>query len=297
VEPEIDRFIRYLATERGLSDNYQLSVQQSLEHFRAWAEDQGVTSVRSMDRPLLSRFLASRKERGMSSGTIRLNLIALRGFFRFVLQRGWIESDPSDGLDLPRLDQKLPRTLSERDVTALIEAIDVREPLGLRDRAIVELFYASGLRLTELVRAAVYWIDPEARSIRVTGKGGKTRIIPFGVRARDALQAYLSKERPLLAGPRSGDEVFLSNRGRRLTAARLWQMLRERALAAGLDPELIHPHLLRHSFATHLLAHGADLRVIQEMLGHADISTTQIYTHVDSTRLKQVHRQFHPRGS
>ena len=297
MELETDRFIRFLATERGLSDNYQLSVQQSLEHLRAWLESQGITDVCTIDRTHLTKFLAARKESGMSSGTVRLNLIVLRGFFRFLLQRGLIPADPSDGLDLPRLGRTLPRTLSEAEMTSLIEGIDVSKPLGLRDRAIVELFYGSGLRLIELVKAAVHWIDPEARSIRVTGKGGKTRVVPFGTAARDAVQAYLAKERPLLATVRGGDEVFLSNRGRRLTPARLWQMLRERAIAAGLDPELIHPHLLRHSFATHLLAHGADLRVIQEMLGHADISTTQIYTHVDSSRLKQVHRQFHPRGS
>jgi integrase/recombinase XerD len=297
MDHEIDRFIRYLATERGLSDNYQLSVQQSLEHFRAWAEREGVTSVAAVDLATLTRFLAARKERGVSSGTFRLNLIAIRVFFRFLHRRGIIAVDPADGLDLPRPERRLPHTLSEAQIGALIDAIDVGRPLGLRDRAIIELFYGSGLRLTELVRAAVHWVDSEARSIRVTGKGGKTRVIPFGVRARDALQEYLGRERPRLVNPKSGEEVFLSNRGRRLTAARVWQMLRERAIVAGLDPELIHPHLLRHSFATHLLAHGADLRVIQEMLGHADIATTQIYTHIDSTRLKQVHRQFHPRGS
>lgn len=297
MEHEIDRFLRYLATERGLSENYQISVQQSLEHFRAWAEGRGVVAVREVDLPTLTRFLADRKERGASSGTLRLNLISLRVFFRFLQRRGFIAEDPADGLDAARPEQRLPHALSESQVQALIEGIDGAQPLGLRDRAIIELFYGSGLRLSELVQAPVHCADLESRIIRVTGKGGKTRVIPFGVRARDALDAYLSRERPALALPRSGDALFLSVRGRTLTPARVWQMLRERAVVAGLDPELIHPHLLRHSFATHLLAHGADLRVIQEMLGHADIATTQIYTHVDSTRLKQVHRQFHPRGT
>jgi integrase/recombinase XerD len=297
MEHEIDRFLRYLATERGLSENYQISVQQSLEHFRAWAEGRGVVAVREVDLPTLTRFLADRKERGASSGTLRLNLISLRVFFRFLQRRGFIAEDPADGLDAARPEQRLPHALSESQVQALIEGIDGTQPLGLRDRAIIELFYGSGLRLSELVQAPVHCADLESRIIRVTGKGGKTRVIPFGVRARDALDAYLSRERPALALPRSGDALFLSVRGRTLTPARVWQMLRERAVVAGLDPELIHPHLLRHSFATHLLAHGADLRVIQEMLGHADIATTQIYTHVDSTRLKQVHRQFHPRGT
>lgn len=297
MDHEVDRFIRYLATERGLSENYQLSVQQSLEHFRAWAEGQGVVRVGEVDLPLLTRFLAGRKGEGVSPGTLRLNLIALRVFFRFLHRRGFLAEDPADGLDAPRPERRLPHTLSESQVAGLIEAIDPGEPLGLRDRAMIELFYGSGLRLTELVKAPLHGMDLETRAIRVTGKGGKTRVVPFGVPAREALEAYLARERPRLAPPQARDEIFLSNRGRPLTAARVWQMLRERALRAGLDPELIHPHLLRHSFATHLLAHGADLRVIQEMLGHADIATTQIYTHVDSTRLKQVHRQFHPRGT
>jgi integrase/recombinase XerD len=297
MEHEIDRFLRYLATERGLSDNYQLSVHQSLEHFRAWAEGQGVVAVQEVDLPFLSQFLASRKQSGVSSGTLRLNLISLRVFFRFLHRRGLLPENPADGLDAARPERRLPRTLSEAEIEALIEGIDVAKPLGLRDRAMMELFYGSGLRLAELVKAPVHCVDLESRTIRVTGKGGKTRVVPFGVQAREALDAYLLRERPSLAQPRSGDAMFLSIRGRPLTPARVWQMLRERAVVAGLDPELIHPHLLRHSFATHLLAHGADLRVIQELLGHADIVTTQIYTHVDSTRLKKVHRQFHPRGT
>lgn len=297
MDHEIDRFIRFLATERGLSDSYQLSVQQSLEHFRQWAEGEGVVQIGAVDRPLLTRFLAFRKGLGSSAGTLRLNLLALRGFFRFLHRRGRLAKDPSDGLEASRPERHLPRTLSEAQINVLIEAIDVREPLGLRDRAMVELFYGSGLRLMELVRAPLHAVDLDARILRVTGKGGKTRMVPFGGRARDALEAYTLRERPRLAVAKSGDEIFLSKSGRRLTPVRIWQMLRQRALKAGLDPELIHPHLLRHSFATHLLTHGADLRVIQELLGHADISTTQIYTHVDSSRLKQVHRQFHPRGS
>jgi len=296
VDAEIDRFIRHLATERGLSDHYQLSVHQSLACFQEWAAGQGVGTVQEVDRPLLSRFLAARTAQGLSRSTLRINVLALRGWFRFLHQRGILPADPSEDLASARPERKLPRTLSETDMTALLESVDPAKPLGLRDRAILELFYGSGLRLAELVGATLPEIDLDVRSIRVTGKGGKTRIIPFGTRARDALEEYLGRERPVLATSKSGSEIFLSNRGRRLTPARIWQMLRERALGAGLDPDLVHPHLLRHSFATHLLAHGADLRVIQELLGHADIATTQIYTHVDATRLKDVHRQFHPRG-
>jgi integrase/recombinase XerD len=296
VDAEIDRFIRHLATERGLSDAYQLSVHQSLACFQDWAAGQGLTSVQAVDRPLLSRFLAARAAAGLSPGSLRIQVLALRGWFRFLHRRGLLPSDPAEDLPTPRPERKLPRTLSETEIATLIESVDPRKPLGLRDRAILELIYGSGLRLAELVGAILPEIDLDARSVRVTGKGGKTRIIPFGTSARDALEEYLGRERPVLANPKSGDEVFLSHRGRRLTPARIWQMLRERALGAGLDPDQVHPHLLRHSFATHLLAHGADLRVIQELLGHADIATTQIYTHVDRTRLQEIHRRFHPRG-
>ncbi|MEO0447151.1 MAG: tyrosine-type recombinase/integrase, partial [Verrucomicrobiota bacterium] len=175
-------------------------------------------------------------------------------------------------------------------------AMDLRVRLGMRDRTIIELFYSSGLRLTELVQLGIDQVNLEERMIRVQGKGGKVRLVPMGKRAKASLLDYLEKERPALANEGSGHEVFLSNHGRRLTRQRIWQMLKERAAEAGLDPQLIHPHVLRHSFATHLLENGADLRVIQEMLGHADIGTTQMYTHVDAKRLKEVHRTFHPRG-
>ncbi|MFT5465607.1 MAG: integrase/recombinase XerD [Verrucomicrobiales bacterium] len=290
---EIDQFIRYLATERGLSDNYQLSTQQSLNQFAVWLGERSAASVELAD---LSAFLAYRKGLGIAPATLRLNVIALKLFFRFLHHRERIERDPADGLASPKLDRLLPETLSENDIETLLTGIDTQQLLGLRDRAIIELFYSSGLRLTELVTLTMDAVNVDERLVRVTGKGNKTRIVPLGRRAREALIQYSEEERPRLQKPRSGNEVFLSIRGGQLTRQRVWQMLRERALKAGLDPSRIHPHLLRHSFATHLLSGGADLRVIQEMLGHADISTTQIYTHVDQKRLKQVHRSFHPRA-
>ncbi|MEM7014183.1 MAG: site-specific tyrosine recombinase/integron integrase [Verrucomicrobiota bacterium] len=293
MQAEIDQFIRYLATERGLSDNYQLSTQQSLDQFATWAEDPAAADV---SLPDLSEFLAFRKDQGVSAATLRLNVIALKLFFRFLHQRGRIVSDPADGLASPKLDRHLPETLNQAEIETLIAGIDLEEILGLRDRAIIELFYSSGLRLTELLTLTLDAVNIEERLVRVTGKGGKTRIVPLGRRAKTALIQYAEEERPRLQKPHSGNQVFLSIRGRQLTRARIWKMLRERAVKAGLNPESIHPHMLRHSFATHLLSGGADLRVIQEMLGHADISTTQIYTHVDQKRLKQVHKSFHPRA-
>lgn len=292
----VDRFIRHLAVERGLSTNYQISVQQSLGHFAQWAEERSLVDVRAIRMADLASFLADRKAREVSPGTQRLNLIALRVFFRFLHRRALVDRDEADGLVAPKLGRHLPEVLRLEDIESVIESIDESRPLGLRDRAIIELFYSSGLRLSELTGLCVDQVNLEERMIRVTGKGAKTRLVPLGSRAREALLDYMERERPALSSGKAAAEVFLSRQGNRLTRQRVWQMLKERAEQAGLDPAVVHPHVLRHSFATHLLSNGADLRVIQEMLGHADIGTTQIYTHVDHGRLKEVHRKFHPRA-
>ncbi len=296
MDQEIDRFIRYLATERGLSDNYQLSTRRSLEEFARWAETAGkITSVREITLAAVGDYLATLKARGLAASSIKLNVVALKIFCRFLLAKGVLERDPAKTLSLPRIERYLPETLNELQVEQLLESINTAHPLGLRDRAIVELLYASGLRISELANARLENYDSEGRILRVTGKGNKTRLVPVGAKACAALAAYLSAERPHLVGKKSGSEIFLSIRGTKLTTARLWQIVKERAEASGLEAN-IYPHLLRHSFATHLLGNGADLRIIQEMLGHADISTTQVYTHVDQQRLKAVHRKFHPRA-
>jgi integrase/recombinase XerD len=203
--------------------------------------------------------------------------------------------DPAEPIDPPRLEKYLPDTLNEPSVVRLLESIDDAMPLARRDRAMLELLYASGLRVSELTGARLENLFLEEGAVRVTGKGSKTRIIPVGSAARATLTAYLEGERPGLVSRHSGSEIFLSNRGRKLTTARVWQIVKERAKMAGIESN-VYPHLLRHSFATHLLGNGADLRVIQELLGHADIATTQIYTHVDQKHLRDVHRRFHPRG-
>jgi len=206
-----------------------------------------------------------------------------------------VSSDPTETLTLPRIERYLPETLNELQVERLIESIETKQPLGLRDRAIVELLYASGLRIAELANARLENFNVEERILRVTGKGNKMRLVPVGTKACEALAAYLSTERPKLVKARTSSEIFLSSRGTKLTTTRIWQIVKKRAKHSGLEAN-IYPHLLRHSFATHLLSNGADLRIIQEMLGHADISTTQVYTHVDQQRLKAVHRKFHPRA-
>src|SRR5213080_2841112 len=256
MEDSIDAFIRFLAVERGLSENYQPSTQRSLGDFAHWcASSKKIDNPRAVTLPIISEYLGDRKHAGLSASSIKLMVVALKIFFRFLIAKLIVE----------------------------------------RDRAIIELLYASGLRISELANARLENFNFEERIVRVTGKGNKTRLVPVGQKACEALAAYLSVERPKLVKPRSGSEIFLSARGSKLTTARIWQIVKKHAQRSGLEKN-VYPHLLRHSFATHLLGNGADLRIIQEMLGHADISTTQVYTHVDQQRLKAVHRQFHPRA-
>ncbi len=294
MEISCDHFIRYLATERGLSAAYQLSVRQTLDALAAW--------MKKSDKPLrdlgtddLAAFLSQRKSDSLNAASLRITTVHLKVFFRWLALKGTLEMDPAEPLLAPRSDQTLPETLHAAEVLKLLESIDIGQPLGRRDLAILELFYASGLRLSELCKARLEMIDFEEGFLRITGKGGKTRIVRVGHQALDAISHYLNNERPNLVGKKTSSHIFLSVRGTALSPDRVRQIVKERAKFAGIDQN-VYPHLLRHCFATHLLEGGADLRVIQELLGHADISTTQIYTHVDRQRLKAVHRQFHPRG-
>jgi len=296
MEDSIDAFIRFLAVERGLSENYQLSTQRSLSEFARWCgAKKKITHPRGVTLPMMSEYLADRKRSGLSASSIKLVVVALKIFFRFLTAKKIVERDPTEALALPRIERYLPETLNELQVQQLLEKIDTKALHGLRDRAMIELLYASGLRISELANARLEDFNFEQRIVRATGKGNKTRLVPVGRKACEALAAYLSAERPKLVKPRTSSEVFLSERGAKLTTARIWQIVKKHAQRAGLEKN-VYPHLLRHSFATHLLSNGADLRIIQEMLGHADISTTQVYTHVDQQRLKAVHRQFHPRA-
>lgn len=292
----IDAFILHLATERGLSTNYQLLVRRVLEALASWLQqDRSLEDIAAVTTQHLSDYLARRKKDGLAASSARIELVALKIFFRWLAARGKRSGDPAEPILPPRQERQLPDTLNEPDVKTLVESVNGREPLDRRDRAILELFYGSGLRLSELVNARLEHLSLEEGWVRVTGKGNKTRLAPVGSAAREALAGYLEHARPVLVKPKTQSHVFLTINGTRLTPARIWQIVQERAAACGLAGR-VHPHLLRHSFATHLLNNGADLRVIQEMLGHADIATTQIYTHVDQKRLKQVHRQFHPRA-
>lgn len=292
---QIDQFLLYIATERGLSTAYQLSVRQSLDTLVKWLEQKKIQSWSDVGTQDLTRFLTFQKDNGLSSSSLRVSMVHLKIFFRYLTSKKMTVADPAEPLLPPRGDLHLPETLNEKHITDLLESVDISKPLGKRDRAILEMFYASGLRLSELCHARLENLDLEEHFIRVTGKGNKTRLVPVGGRACEAVQSYLKNERPELVKKKTSSWIFLSIRGGALSPERVREIVKQRAKAAGID-QTIYPHLLRHSFATHLLQNGADLRVIQDMLGHADIATTQIYTHVDQKGLKSVHQKFHPRG-
>ena len=290
----IDAFLRHLATERGLSDAYQLSVSQTLVSLAGWLAERGIAPAETGTEELAA-FLSTRKEEGLCASSIRLATVHLRIFYRWLATTGQAAMDPAEPLATSKEEKKLPDTLSARHMEALLGSILNEEKLGRRDKAIIELFYSAGLRLAELCAARLEWMDSEEGFLRVIGKGKKTRLVRVGTKALEAIADYLANERPKLVGRKTSSHIFIGVRGAPLTPERVRQIVRRRAEMAGV-PVSVHPHMLRHSFATHLLEGGADLRVIQELLGHADIATTQIYTHVSSKGLKDAHRKFHPRG-
>ena len=294
----VNSFLLYLAAERGLSVNYRLSVQRTLERFSDWCAEHH-HQPQQVDEALLAgyhRWL--RNECGLSASSCRVAMVHLRQFFRYLAREKELPTNPAALLACGRAGTPLPETLQADAVNQLLQSIDPADlPYGARDRAILEMLYGSGLRVSELVNLRADQVDWEENFLRITGKGNKTRYVPLGGVAAKALRSYLQHARPkLLRHERSaGNILFLSNRGEQLTRDRIRQIIKERARTAGI-PENVYPHIMRHSFATHLLENGADLRVIQDMLGHASLSTTQVYTHVDQKRLVALHQSFHPRG-
>lgn len=291
---EIDEFLLFIATERGLSTAYQLSIRQTLDALCDWARSRRL-ALQDLGTEELSQFLTDRKEKSLEASSLRIASVHLKIFFRWLAAKGRLPMDPAEPLHAPRAEKLLPGTLNVSECRRLLESIETQDPLGARDRAMLELFYSSGLRLSELCQALLEHCDMQEKFLRVTGKGNKTRIVPLGEMAFQALDHYLTHARKNFVKKRTRSHIFLSIRGGCLSPERVREIVKQRAAHAGLEQN-VYPHLLRHSFATHLLEGGADLRVIQELLGHADIATTQIYTHVDQKRLKQVHRTFHPRG-
>ena len=297
----IEAFVERIWSEQGLADNTLSSYRRDLEGFARWLAARGERLDRAT-RESVNRYLATRSATGGRRGTgytARSNarlISTLRHFYRTRLRMGAITEDPTVLLEAPKLPRPLPKALSEREVEALIRAPDVETPLGLRDRAMFELIYATGLRVSELVGLRAEQINLRQGVLRVTGKGGKERLVPLGEEAEHWLQRYYAHARPAILKGRMSDAVFVSNRGEAMTRQMFWTMVKRHAIKAGIEGKRISPHVLRHCFATHLLNHGADLRALQMLLGHSSLSTTQIYTLVAREGLKRLHEKHHPRG-
>lgn len=291
----VDQFLDYLTLERALSPNTREAYAQDLSAFTTFLAARKIATLNGVTRKIIMDFLMHEKDRGLASTSLSRRLVALRVFFRYLQQEGLLAANVTETMDSPKLWRNLPVTLTIKDVERMIQAPDTEKKRGLRDRAILETLYGAGLRASELTGLTLDDLHFDAGYIRCLGKGSKERLVPLGKSAAEAVKNYISIERANTKGAQETRCVFLSQRGKPLTRFGLFQLIKRYAQAAGLDHS-VHPHTLRHSFATHLLSNQAPLRVIQEMLGHADIGTTQIYTHVDATRLKSVHAKFHPRA-
>lgn len=294
-EAAIARFLDRLWMERGLSKNTQSSYHSDLALFSRWLRPQGLELVHAKEAQIHGYFAERSRDADFSARSQARLLSALRQFYRVLLLEGQRKDDPTARLESPKMPRRLPKTLTEQEVVNLINAPDVSTALGLRDRAMLELLYASGLRVTELVGLELPRVNIEHGVVQVVGKGGRERLVPMGEWAMDWLKRYLAESRPQLAQGAASDWLFLTTRGEPMTRHNFWHLIKRHAKTAGVVSAL-SPHTLRHAFATHLLERGADLRTVQSLLGHVDLSTTQIYTHVTKTRLRELHQKHHPRG-
>lgn len=289
-----ERYLSELRVEGGLAPNTLESYRRDLQKFQDFLSARGLDEPAGVTRRTLSEFLGHLKRTNLSPASTVRCMAALRGFFRFLCREGVMREDPMLSLSVPRPWMRLPRTLTQSEVTRLLELPEGPKPEEKRDAAMVELLYATGLRVSELINLELPHVNLAAGYVLAFGKGSKQRVVPLGEMARRKVDAYLTAARAALIKGRQSPHVFVTRRGRKLTRQGFWKMLRARARRAGISKG-IFPHMLRHSFATHLLDHGADLRSVQAMLGHAQISTTQIYTHVERERLKRLHTDFFPR--
>ncbi len=295
LQTALSGFLVFLKTERGLAENTIDSYRRDLRQYTAWLESRGVARPGAITRSLMRRYADDLGELGLAARTVARRYSSLRMFHRYLVDQGNLVKDPTAVLISPRLPHRLPHAIPVTEVERLIESTDPDIPLGLRDRAMLELLYATGMRVSELIRFPVRGFSREEGFVRCFGKGGKERIIPVGKSARRYVRRYMEESRRLLLKGGRSITLFLNFRGKPLSRMGFWKILQKRARNAGITTHL-SPHTLRHSFATHLLEGGASLRDVQEMLGHTDLSTTQIYTSVDRTYLKEVHRECHPRG-
>ena len=293
-QANIDQFLDAIWLEDGLSKNTLESYRLDLNQFAAWLDKSEAKDLFATEQADIQQYLAVRFPQVKPRSISRL-IASLRRFYRYNLRENLVAIDPTLQIESPKLPRSLPKSLNEAEVESLLNSPDVNDTMGLRDKAMLELLYACGLRVTELVGIKVTEVSVNDSVIRVTGKGSKTRLVPMGEVATDWISRYLKEARPQILEARLCDSLFVTTRADCMTRQAFWYLIKRYALKAGITKH-ISPHVLRHAFATHLLNHGADLRVVQMLLGHSDISTTQIYTHVAGERLKSIHRMHHPRG-
>ena len=290
----IDQYLTYLLIEKGLSKNTMAAYSSDLAAYADFLKDNQIDGVSDDDMPVVLKYLIDLRNNGLGKRSRARHLVTLRGFYRYLVQEKILRHNPVNVVDLPKIGFRLPDVLTVQEVTSLLDVPDMTNPRGKRDAAMLELLYAAGLRVSELVNVALQDINTEVCFIRVFGKGAKERLIPIGRTAAEKLDDYVKNARPLLLKDYVSRFLFVAWRGQPMTRQGFWKLLKKYARQAGIEKK-VTPHSLRHSFASHLLEGGADLRSVQMMLGHTDISTTQIYTHVAFGHLKEVHSRFHPR--
>jgi integrase/recombinase XerD len=291
----IDEYINFLTVEKGLSNQTLASYSADLDRFAAHLETNGIQDIGRADTETLLRHLIHLRESGLSPRSRARHLVSIRGFFRFLVQEHYLDQDPSQLVEFPKIGLHLPDALSTEEVDRLLSTPDTSTTTGARNSAMMELMYAAGLRVSELIHLKIYDVNLEAGFVRASGKGSRERVVPIGDRAQTAIEYYRSQIRPRMLSGNSSPTLFVARAGRPMSRQGFWKIIQQAALRADIV-KTVTPHTLRHSFATHLIEGGADLRSVQLMLGHADISTTQIYTHITRDRLKQIHTACHPRG-
>jgi integrase/recombinase XerD len=291
----IDQFLNYLLVEKGLSKKTLAAYSRDIIRYRNFLAENKTTAFSEEDTSLILKHLILLRKSGLTARSRARHLAAIRGLYRFLHQEKILGHNPAKLIDLPKTSLKLPHVLFRDEIELLLEAPDLRKPNGLRDAAMLELLYAAGLRVSELINLKLQDINLEAGFVRIFGKGSKERIVPIGMHAREKINHYIDTARALSLKQTSSPYLFIARAGKPMTRQGFWKLLRRHAIRAGLTQK-ITPHSIRHSFASHLLEGGADLRAVQVMLGHVDISTTQIYTHVTREHLKKLHKKFHPRG-
>lgn len=291
----VDQYINYLVFEKGLSEKSIESYSSDLSNYLVFLKQMGIKDITQTDTPLILKHMIALRESGLGSKSCARHLITLRGFYKFLAQEKILEFDPAKLIDLPKSGLKLPDVLSVSEINLLLNIPDSNKPLGKRNSAMLELLYAAGLRVSELVNLKFLDVNLEACFVRVLGKGSKERIVPFGLFARNKIDDYINNSRPLLLKNHVSQYLFVARAGKPMTRQGFWKLLKQYVKQAGIRKK-VTPHSFRHSFASHLLEGGADLRTVQVMLGHVDISSTQIYTHVARDHLRQIHEKYHPRG-